>query len=438
MNIYLVALGCKLNQAEIEALARAAAAAGLRVVARPEEADWALINTCAVTHIAARKSRQMIRQLRRANPALRLAVLGCYGEVAGEEARALAGVELVIPNLAKEEALARLLAATDQAPAPPLHLPPDAPLAGGHTRALVKIQDGCDHRCTYCVVSRARGPQRSVSPEAVQGEIAARLREGYQEIVLTGVNIGAYGRDSAPGAPLPPAQGWSLARLVGEILRTHPALPRLRLSSIEPWDVTPALLDCWADPRLCRHLHLPLQSGCDATLRRMGRRYRTDEFCCLAQALRARLPEVCLSTDVIVGFPGETEEEFAATRALCQELALARLHVFRYSPRPDTPAARMADPVAPPVAQARSEALIALGHDLARAFHARFVGAVVEVLFEQPQGHDAAGLPLWSGLTDNYVRVTVPHAGPLHNTLARVHCESADEEGLRGALLTIG
>ena len=436
MNVYLTALGCKLNQAEVDALARRFAREGHRVVADPVEADWAVVNTCAVTHVAARKSRQLLRQLRRAQPAVRIAVIGCYGETDPARAAALAGVECVVPNAAKDEVVARVLARMDgaglQEASEPVVGARHQPPAARRTRALVKVQDGCDNACTYCVVRLARGAQRSRPPEDVLADVAARVAEGYQEVVLTGVHIGAYGRDSAPGAPLPPERGWSLARLVGEVLRSAPPT-RLRLSSIEPWDLTPELLALWEDPRLCRHLHLPLQSGCDATLRRMARRYSVGAYRELVGAVRERIPDVALTTDVIVGFPGETDAQFRESYAFVEEIAFSRLHVFRYSPRPGTIAAEAPDPVSPPVAQERGRALARLGRDLARRYHRRLVGRELTVLFEASrEGPDGS---VWSGLTDTYVRVTAPSVDDLHNALRGVHCEGADASGVWGRIV---
>lgn len=432
MRFYFHALGCKLNQAELEALARRVKAIGHQVVKRPQDADWAIINTCTVTHVAARKSRQLIRQLRRLNPQLRLAVTGCYAQTSAHEVWALDGVELVIANADKERLLEYIpglapLTANTSASIFPLCGPGQL----GRTRAFVKIQDGCDNRCTYCIVAVARGPQRSRPPTEIVEEVRARALEGYQEVVLTGVHIGAYGRDSAPDAPLPASAGWSLARLVQVILNETP-IRRLRLSSIEPWDLSLELLQLWPNPRLCRHVHLPLQSGCDETLRRMGRKYTTQQFAQLVQALRERVPEVSITTDVIVGFPGESDEEFRTSLAFIETMRFARLHVFKYSPRPGTPAFNMPDAIPPPVAQARSEALIALGRRLSLDFHRRFVGHDVEVLFESARRCE--GVLLWSGLTDNYLHLSVPATLNLTNVLAKVRCLAASASGLRGEL----
>lgn len=423
MKLYFTALGCRLNQAEIESLMRQAMRRGHSIVATPQEADWAIINTCTVTHIASRKSRQAIRKLHHANPALRIAVLGCYGEISPAEAKALPGVALVVPNAQKEHFLDYLGLEAPLSPKPLMTPPP-----GAHTRAFIRVQDGCDNACAYCIVTIARGASRSRLPEEILAEIRERLAEGAQEVVLTGVNIGAYGQDRPEHGPLPPSKGWNLARLVRYILEETP-LPRLRLSSIEPWDLTEELMTLWPHPRLCRHLHLPLQSGSDVILRRMGRPITAEAFRNLVAAVRQRVPEISLSTDLIVGFPGETEADFEATYTLAQEIGFSRLHVFRFSPRPGTPAARMAEPVPAAVAQTRSERLIALGEALALAYHQRFVGQTFPVLFET---HDDTVPPLWSGLTDHYIRVWAPSPENLHNRIVWVRCLEAAPTGMRG------
>ncbi len=430
MKLYLTALGCRLNQAEIESLAREAAARGCQIVPVPSEADWAVINTCTVTHVAARKSRQAIRRLRRENPHLRVAVIGCYGEISPREACSLEGVALVVPNAEKEQLLQRLLEGISLNPPPPARVL--QPLPGGRTRAFVKVQDGCDNRCAYCVVTVARGASRSRLPEQVLAEIQQRLGEGAQEVVLSGVNIGAYGQDRPGKGPLPAEAGWNLARLVGHIL-AEIEIPRLRLSSIEPWDLTDELLSLWPHPRLCRQLHLPLQSGSDAVLRRMARPMEVARYAELVAIARQRVPEMMISTDLIVGFPGENEADFEATLHVAQELALARLHVFRYSRRPGTAAARLQDAVPPEVARQRSEALIVLGEALALNYHRRLAGQTVPVLFEAPES--LGGVPGWSGLTDHYVQVWVPSCQDLHNCLAEVRCLTADAKGVHGELV---
>ncbi|MEA3407877.1 MAG: tRNA (N(6)-L-threonylcarbamoyladenosine(37)-C(2))-methylthiotransferase MtaB [Chloroflexota bacterium] len=432
---YLTSLGCKLNQAEIEFLSRRVEALGHEVVADPQKADWAIVNTCTVTHVAARKSRQLIRSLHREKEDLRLAVTGCYAEMSPQELEAIEGVDLVVSNAHKDEIVERILSREGEEwtqGATAVMCPPRR-LKYGHTRAFVKIQDGCDQRCTYCIVTVARGPSRSRPPQEVLREVARRVEEGYKEVVLTGVNIDAYGRDRGSEAPFL-EEGWSLARLVRTILdRTD--VSRLRLSSLEPWDIMPDLLDLWPNERLCRHLHLSLQSGCDDTLRRMGRRYTTADFARFVRRIRRRVPEISITSEVIVGFPGETEEEFAESAAFIERMGFARLHVFRYSRREGTRAATMPNQVDPQIAKARGKRLRALGQEMALAFHRRFVHEDVEVLFESR--YRAEGVLKWNGLTDNYLRVTVSSAEDLENRFGVVHCLRADEEGLAGELVTL-
>jgi threonylcarbamoyladenosine tRNA methylthiotransferase MtaB len=421
MRIYLSSLGCKLNQSEMDTLAARLARGGHEVVPSPAEAELCVFNTCAVTHVAAQKSRQALRRLHRDNPDARLVVTGCYAELAPDELRDLPGVERVAGNEAKEQ-LAELLGGEAPGPVPPLA----PPVPRARTRALVKIQDGCDNACTYCIIHVARGRQRSRPPDQVLAEIQGLLAAGHQEIVLTGVHIGAYGRDRGGGRQ--DADLWALvARILAET-----GVPRLRLSSIEPWDLAARALSTWEDPRLCRHLHLPLQSGSDATLRRMARRYTTAEFAALVSAARAAIPGLAVTTDVIVGFPGETDSEFAESLAFVQEMGFARVHVFPYSLRPGTPAAGMADQVPPQVRAERARAMRAIAAASGRAFQRQFVGRTVEVLWESSRA--APGDPVWSGLTDNYLRVRAPSPQDLANRFTPVRLVALAGDGLRGEI----
>jgi len=431
MRIYLETLGCRLNQAEIESLGREAARRGHEVVDAPSAADWAIINTCTVTHVAARKSRQAIRRLHRINSAVSIAVVGCYGDNAPVQARGLPGVAMVVPNLHKEQVLDRIGAAPlvddpQREHAAVLNLPCE------RTRAFVKVQDGCENACAYCVVTLARGPARSVRPETVLATARQRCAEGANELVLSGVNIGSYGRDQGPLATVPVEEGWTLARLVRALLDACD-VPRLRLSSIEPWDITPELLALWRDARLCRQLHLPIQSGCAATLRRMGRRTTPDALTALVAQARAWAPGLAITTDVMVGFPGESDGEFESSLAYIADLAPSRLHVFRYSLRPGTAAAAMPGQVPPDVAARRSQQMTALGKRLAQSYHEQLVGQEISVLFESqtPMGITS----MWEGLTDTYVRVRARATIDLANSLRRVRVTDADHLGVTGEVL---
>ncbi len=419
MRIHVSSLGCKLNQSEMETLAAKLATAGHQVVDSPAEADLCVLNTCAVTHVAARKSRQALRRLHRENPDARLVATGCYAELTPGDLRDLPAVERVVGNEDKVN-LALLIGSDTDHPISNTQYPTS------RTRALVKIQDGCDNACTYCIIRVARGPQHSRPADNVLVDVQARLAAGHNEIVLTGVHIGAYGRDRA-GVAGPDL--WALARRI--LAETD--LPRLRLSSVEPWDLPAEALALWDDPRLCRHLHLPLQSGCDATLRRMNRRYTAAEFADLVSAAREAIPDLAITTDVIVGFPGETEAEFAASLDFVRNAGFARVHVFPYSRREGTPAAQMPGRVPPPVKAERSRAMRAIAAEAARDFQRQFVGRTMDVLWESSRRGEAGRV--WSGLTDNYLRVYAESAADLENVIAPARLVALEKRALRGEIV---
>ncbi len=410
-SIYFHSLGCRLNQAEVEGIARRFAAAGWTVVRDPVQADLCVVNTCAVTAQAERKTRHLLNALHRANPTARIAAIGCLATLEPQRLSAVDGVAWVVPNGEKDRV--GEIVTGQEVPAPSFAT---APLL--RTRAFVKVQDGCDNRCTYCVVWRLRGPARSRPLEEVVAEVQTLTQAGCQEAVLTGVNLGGYGRDLG-------LEG-GLRRLVETILaRTD--LPRLRLSSLEPWDVSAPFFDLWAEPRLCRQIHLPLQSGCDATLRRMGRRITVERYARLVEAARAAIPGLALTTDVIVGFPGEDEAAHEESLAFIRRMGFARLHVFPFSPRPGTPAARMTGQVPLPVRRERARQMGVLGARLAQSFQQRFVGQEMMVLWERRQSGG-----LWRGLTDNYIRVVTRSTGDLSNSLVPTRLVSARESVLVG------
>ncbi|MBL7202631.1 MAG: tRNA (N(6)-L-threonylcarbamoyladenosine(37)-C(2))-methylthiotransferase MtaB [Anaerolineae bacterium] len=418
LRVYLESVGCKLNQCERDALARQFTEAGYDVVRCAEDADLCVVNTCAVTHVAARKSRQRVRALGRANPGARLVATGCYAGI-GEEGLS---ADLVVPN-DRKEALVSLVEARldlwelDRGPAGPRADAGEGAIS--RTRPMVKIQDGCDNACTYCIVHVLRGKQRSQPRAEILAQVREWVRQGYHEVVLTGVHVGSYGRDSGDG----------LFDLVCAILADSPP-ERLRLSSIEPWDLTPEFYALWEDPRLCRHLHLPLQSGCDAVLSRMNRHYSAAEFARLVTQARDAIPGLAVTTDLIAGFPGETEEEHGASAAFVEGLAFARAHVFAYSERPGTPAADMPDPVDPPVRQRRARELREIARRSGEAFRRGFVGQTLAVLWEA-RGPDGR----WSGLTDHYVRVYADSDEDLANALRLTRLTALEPGGLSGIVV---
>jgi len=390
-TVAILTLGCKLNQADSQALARELLSNGCRVIQRPAPADAYVINSCSVTHVADRKSRHLVRLARRLSPSATVVLAGCYAENGGAHLAGRIGADLVVRNgdkasLAQE--LLRRLGDGNGRRAPP------RAADGLRTRAFVKIQEGCNEVCSFCVVPRTRGRERSVPIERVVTEVLARQAEGAQEVVLTGTQLGNYGRDlGTAGGPTP--------LLAALLART--AVPRLRLSSLQAQDIHEDLLHLWDDPRLCRHLHLPLQSGSDRVLAAMRRRYSARQFLEAASLIRERIPDVAITTDVMVGFPGETEADFQETYRLCQEEGFAAIHVFPYSRRPGTAAALIRDHVSPAVKRDRLERTLALARDSAAAFRARFQGRTMAVLWEEARRRGAR--TLWQGLTDNYLRV---------------------------------
>ena len=414
IKVYLQSLGCRLNQSELESLSRRFASAGHVVVDDPALADVCVVNTCAVTAEAERKSRHRARALARTNPEARIAVVGCYATLEPRRCADLPGVAWVVPNDEKERTV-EIVTSSSRAP---LLCEDEKQATNSRTRAFVKVQDGCDNFCTYCIVRSLRGPSRSRPVADVVAQVESLVEAGCQEAVLTGVNLGAFGRDLGLSRGL-------MALVVALLARTD--LARLRLSSLEPWDLDADFFALWENARLCRQLHLPLQAGCDATLRRMGRRVTTSEFAGLADAARAAVPDMAVTTDVITGFPGEGEDDFRASRDFVAAMGFARLHVFPYSPRPGTPAARLPGQVERKVRDARARAMRELGDEQALSFRQRFVGREMTVLWEQ-QRRDG----LWTGLTDNYLRVVARATGDLHNRLTAVRLLKAQNGCLVG------
>lgn len=419
-TVAVLTLGCKLNQAESEAIARELARAGCRVVDRPVQADAYVINSCSVTHVADRKTRHLVRLARRLSPAATVVLTGCYPETAGVEAARAVGADLVVPGRDKHAVAARLLALR-----PPARSAP-RPEGTWRTRAFIKAQEGCNDVCAFCIVPRTRGRERSLSPAEVVAAVREREADGVQEVVITGTQLGAYGRDrdDLGGGP---------AVLIRALLE-ETCVPRIRFSSLQPQDITPELVALWEDPRLCRHFHLALQSGCDSVLRRMRRRYTTAQYRQALALIRDMVPDVAVTTDVIVGFPGETEDEAAASLAFCREAGFALMHVFPYSRRPGTLAHRMDGHVPEPVKRARMEAMLDVARTSAAAFRRRFLGRTLPVLWEGPVRTASGAEPVWEGLTDNYLRVYTRSSADLRNRILAVRLVAEAEDGLWGEL----
>ncbi len=429
MQVRLESIGCRLNIGEIEAIARNLAEAGHRVVGPGTKAGLCILNTCTVTAIASRKSRQLIRQLKRANPSAAVIVTGCDAELARAEMVEI-GVDLVVGNADKDRLL-QLAEAEGLLGEPRTDADGQVLFELGdtaRTRAFLKVQDGCDNRCTFCVITIARGAGRSVSPEEAVFEVQRLQRLGYREIVLSGVHLGSYGHDLGDRS--------GLRHLVERIL-SETDVERLRLSSLEPWDLDSGFFEVFSDPRLLPHIHLPLQSGCDETLKRMARRTSRAGFSTLVADARRAVPGLAVSTDIIVGFPGETDQEFERSIELVEELAFSRLHIFRYSRRDGTLAAGMPAQVPGPVAQERSRRMHALGADLERRFNAALVGRTCDVLWETAEDHGEA--LRWSGLTPNYVRVTATtqHDEDLLNTITPTEITKVAPGGVVGKITVL-
>ena len=427
INVYLDTLGCRLNESEIEQMGRAFVRLGHTLVKQADQADMFVINTCAVTNEAGKKSRQMIRWAHRQAPDAQIIVTGCYSEIEREKVRALPGVARVVSNLDKDQLVPDLLGISkeewmDQEPlARELH-PGDL----RRTRAFIKAQDGCDNRCTFCVTTIARGPGRSRPLAELIDEVNALYDAGYREAVLSGVHLGSYGRD-LPG-------DLDIHDLVEAFLKDTD-FPRIRLSSLEPWDIPEHLFALWHNPRMCRHLHMPLQAGCDKTLKRMARRTRVDEFRQLVKAARTVMPDVAISSDIIVGFPGESDEDFAESLEFTKEMDFCHLHVFRYSPRPGTAAARMPEQVHGDLKASRSSAMKVVAEEGRSSFYQKALGQEAVVLWEQHLEETPKGI-WWQGLTSNYIKVKTLAPRNLHNQLLAVQLQSLDDDGcIRGQLL---
>ena len=438
MRVFFTNLGCKLNQAENERLARDFLAAGHQVAASLDDADLHVVNSCTVTAAAARSSRQAARAAVRHAPGrpLRTVLTGCYATASPAEAAGLAGVDLVVPNRDKERLLEQVTRAFPETArtgtasglpreyaVAPLSRPPH-----GNTRALVKIEDGCDMRCAFCIIPATRGRQRSRPPAEVIAEVRRLAGAGYREIVLTGVQISAYSAAAFPGRGRAAARPLGLAHLVREVLTALPAATRLRLTSIAPWELDDELLALWSDRRLCRHLHLSLQSGADATLRRMRRPYTAGRYARLVERARAAVPGVAVTTDVIVGFPGETAAEFEESLATVAALGFAKVHVFPFSPRLGTAAAALPDAVPPVEQRQRMARMIAVAERSEQDFRRAHLGRRALVLWERPKGGQG------QGLTDNYIRVFSPAAAALRNQLVEVELAALAPGGMIGRL----
>jgi threonylcarbamoyladenosine tRNA methylthiotransferase MtaB len=442
-------LGCKVNQAEMDAVERLLRARGVEIAANGGPADLHLVNTCTVTAVADDKSRKAVRRARRASPGATVFVTGCSVQVAAASFVAVDPLARLVANEAKDGLLAEIerLLGSPALPGDGPHGPLEAALptlagveiegiADGRarierTRAYVKVQDGCSFFCTYCIIPRARGPERSLAPEVVLADVRRALAAGHREVVLTGINIGTYdgGRSERGPRGAHVRAALALPGLVRRILAETP-VERIRLSSIEPQHVDDDLLAVWTEEgagRCLPHLHLPLQSGDDGVLRRMGRRYATADYARIVERVRAAIPGVAIHADVIAGFPSEDDDAFARTRAFLRTLDPAGLHVFRYSARPGTPAARMAGQVPDATRKERAAVLLDDAAAARRRFAARAEGRRRTVLFEEP-ADPSDPLAGWVGHAEDYVvvRAEAPGGRPIAGEIGVVEVHGTD------------
>ncbi|MCC6963803.1 MAG: tRNA (N(6)-L-threonylcarbamoyladenosine(37)-C(2))-methylthiotransferase MtaB [candidate division Zixibacteria bacterium] len=421
-------LGCRLNQAETAIIANSLAARGYEIVEFGETAEVTVINTCTVTEQADAKCRQAVRQALRVNPAAFVAVVGCYAQHSVSAIAAIPGVDLVIGNEHKLR-VGEFLGTLQKRPAAEivhsLRLPETeftietAGLYSFNTRANLKIQDGCNHFCSFCIIPTVRGRARSRQFEDIMREARSLAAAGHRELVLTGVNIGTYKND-----------GKTLLKII-EGLETVDGVERIRISSIEPTTIGMELVRYMAtSPKLCRYLHIPIQSGDDRILRAMRRKHTIAPFAKFIEWTVKQVPEIGLGTDVMVGFPGETDQEFANTREMLTELPFAYFHVFTYSDRPGTPSYALKPKVPHQVKKERTRNLIELSARKRRAFGAAYLGRTAEVLFETIEGER------WAGYTDNYLRVHVDSETPLENQVLPIRLTALSRDGLIGEVAT--
>ncbi|WP_270646412.1 tRNA (N(6)-L-threonylcarbamoyladenosine(37)-C(2))-methylthiotransferase MtaB [Paeniclostridium hominis] len=425
-------LGCKVNQYETEAMLEMFKKDGYTQVDSEEFADVYVINTCTVTHMSDRKSRQYIRRMKKKNPEAIIAVVGCYSQVSPEEILEIEEVNLVMGTNERRQIVEEIkkLDASKKASTVDDIMKVRAfeeieiNQTNGRTRAFMKIQDGCDRFCSYCIIPYARGGKvRSRDLESVVNEANKLVDNGYTEIVLTGIHVASYGKDVTDAE----INLLSVIKAINEI----EGVKRIRLSSVEPLLMTDEFIDTVSKmPKVCPHFHLSLQSGCDETLKRMNRRYTTKEYKEIVHKLREKMPNVAITTDVIVGFPGETNDEFNQTYKFLSDVELSQMHIFKYSPRKGTPAATMENQIDPQMKHLRSDKLIALNKKNFNKFATKFIGEEFEVLFEQNIGDNK-----YEGLTPNYIRVVVESNEDIQGKILNTKISDVKDEYVEGILV---
>jgi threonylcarbamoyladenosine tRNA methylthiotransferase MtaB len=419
MRAAFYTLGCKLNQAETESLVGQFSQSGFQLVSPNDVADVYIANTCTVTHIADRKSRHWLRLARRRNPRALIVATGCYAHRSSQELSKLA--DLVVDNTEKENlfALIQTLSLDGREPGEGETMESQVPAAAMRTRSLIKIQDGCHGPCTYCIVPKVRPREYSLPLSQIIDDVQRKVALGYKEVVLTGTKVGSYRHDTA-----------DLKDLIRRIL-DDTNIERLRLSSLQPSEISSQLLALWQDERLCRHFHLALQTGSESVLQRMKRSYSLDEYCRTVNLIREEIPDAAITTDIMVGFPGETDEEFEQSYSFCQQAGFASIHVFPFSSRPETAAARMPGQMKDKVKQERSRRMLELAKDSRLHFCEQFLGQILPVLWEQ---ETKPGSGMYSGLTGNYIRVFARSKKPLGNDITPAKLAEFHSQGILGEI----
>ncbi len=400
MKVHLKSLGCRLNEAELEQWSQQFIAQGYSISGSAEDADLLVLNTCAVTNEASRKSRNLINRMQRNNPRAKLVVTGCHSSLNAQQTADTAGVDLVIPNQQKPTLATISLDKLHLSIKPRIPAPDDIALySRGRHRAFIKIQDGCRYRCSFCIVTVARGDERSRSVEEIIGEIRRFEEQGINEAILTGVHVGGFGSDNDS----------SLFELVERIL-TKTNIPRLRFASVEPWDLPDHFFSLFKDKRVMPHMHLPLQSGSDAVLRRMSRRCKTQEFSALVEKARSHVDGFNVTSDIIVGFPGETEQEWQQTMKFVESTGFGHLHIFPYSPRSGTKAARLDNQIDTQTKRRRVKELTELANTMKKTSLQKTINTTQAVLWEKPK-EQADGQIVFHGYTPNFHRVKTVVSG---------------------------
>ena len=428
-KVAFISLGCKVNQYETNAMAQEFIKCGYEVVNHEEKADVYVVNTCTVTNIADRKSRQMLRRVKEINPKAILVACGCYVQVGKEELSKMDEIDLIIGNNEKKDIVELVEKCVDNSRCSyvsDVMYQKDFVEFGPttyteKTRAVIKVQDGCDRFCSYCIIPYARGRVRSRKLENVITEAKQIVQKGYKEIIITGIHVASYGKDFK--------EDIGLIDLLEELNKIE-GLKRIRLSSIEPKIITKEFVDRLSKlDKICDHFHLSLQSGCDETLKRMNRRYTTVEFEEGTKLLREKYPNAALTTDVIVGFPGETDEEFNKTYEFLKRIKFYKMHVFKYSQRKGTKAEVMPNQIDGNIKEQRSKKLIELSDENEEWYNNQYIGNTVEVLFEEKDGK------YFKGHTTNYIEVFAEADEDLENTIAKVKIIAAEKNKLMGNII---